>query len=479
MTFFTILTIVEWAIRLIMVPVILRRRFPSATYAVTWLSVIFFIPEIGLIFYLMFGSNRLGRKRVKLHRQVILQMRSDKRLAGQKRHIHRPTIDDSQLPLILQAEQIGGMQILGGNHVELINDYRVTVDRLIADIDAATHHVHLLFYIFADDQTGRRVAEALVRAQKRGVQCKVLADAAASRATFHVRGLVHYFQQNQIRAIPMLPVNPIRRKLARLDLRNHRKVAIIDGRIGYTGSQNIVNPDYGLRNTPNFVDLMGRFTGLVVNQLQIVFLEDWAFETGEELDDPAYLPDQPATGDVSAQTVPTGPSEDEVDALPRVLLTAFHAARRRIVITTPYLVPDEPTFLALAMAADRGVEVDLVVPERCDHPLVDAAAKSYYEPLMKAGINLHLHQNGILHAKTTTVDDSFALLGTSNMDIRSFYLNFEVNVLMYGAPVTRALRAEQMRYIQESRKLTLEQWMQRPSWRRYLDSAAALLSPLL
>lgn len=468
--------VVEWLIRLGMVPVILRRRFVPAT-SLAWLSVIFFLPIVGLVVYLLIGSGRLSRRRVRLHRDVVARTRTESRMAGQRPHRVRPQTDPTQQPMILQAERIGGMSILGGNNVELLADHDQTMGRLIEDIDGARHHVHLLFYIFAQDEVGRRVRDALVRAAGRGVQCRVLADATGSRSFFGRRGLAHDLRRRGVHTCPMLPVRLLRR-LERLDLRNHRKLAVIDGAAAYAGSHNLVRADYGHRRAGKWIDLSARFTGPIVNQLQIVFLEDWKFETDEDLDGPAYLPRLAPTGATVAQVVPTGPSK-ETESLLRVAVVAMNVARRRIVISTPYLVPDEPTSLGLRMAAERGVQVDLVVPQRSDHPLVNAAGRAYFEPLLEAGVHIHLHQPGMLHAKTMTVDDSFALLGSSNLDIRSFYLNFELNVLLYGPQITRELRFAQTRYISESIEVDLHQWRRRPVLARYLTSAAALLSPLL
>ncbi len=490
MTFWLAYTLVEWAIRIVMVPVILRRRFKPTT-GLAWLSLIFFLPELGLACYLLVGGHRLGRKRVRLHRQTVAAMRSSQRLAGQGRHRKHPVIETAHAPVIKQVESIGGFNILGGNDVEFLGDSETVVRRLIEDIAQAQHHVHLLFYIFANDETGKRVCDAMIEAQKRGVACRVLADAAGSWRFFKRQGLATYLREHGVAVRPMLPVAPLRRKLSRLDLRNHRKLAVIDGHIAYTGSQNIVNADYGHKDL-RWVDLMGRYTGPIVLQLQIVFLEDWMFETGEDLDMPDVLPvlgsvpPPDATPQVHglvahgvwAQTVPTGPNH-ETEALPRALLAAINAAQRHIIITTPYLVLDEPTSLALAMAADRGVETTLVVPQRSDHPLVAAAGRAYYEELLENGVHVFRHQTGLLHAKTMTVDDSLALLGSSNLDVRSFYLNFELNVLMYGSTVTRKLRQLQQGYLKDAVSVDLDQWRKRPARLRYAERTAALLSPLL
>ncbi|MEX0776426.1 MAG: cardiolipin synthase [Phycisphaeraceae bacterium] len=476
MSWWMIWTLSEWAIRLLMIPIILRRRMTPVT-SLAWLAVVFLSPELGVVLYLLLGSNHLGRRRRRRHRRVVATMRSEARLAIQLAHAARPTIEIMHQPIVIQSEAIGGFNILGGNNVEFLDDQEGTINRLVQDIDAARHHVHILVYIFACDQTGRRIVEALCRASARGVTCRVLVDAAGSWGFFGRNGLAHQLAAANVRCLPVLPAAPLRRKLARLDLRNHRKLVVIDAKVAYSGSQNICDAEYGTRHL-RWVDLMGRFTGPIVTQLQMVFLEDWAFETGEELDGEELLAPPMPTGQVSAQAVPTGPNY-ESQTLPRVILTALNVAQRKVIMTTPYLVPDEPTTLALAMALDRGVEVSLVVPRKGDHWLVAAAGRAYYEELLELGVQIYEFDRGLLHAKTMTVDDSFALLGSSNLDIRSFYLNFELNVLLYGPEITAKMRFAQMRYIAESTLLDRDTWAKRPMAQRAFERVAALGSPLL
>lgn len=473
----TIFHWIEWLIRLGMLLIILGRRL-APTVSLAWLCLIFFEPVVGLAVYLLIGNHRLARRRIRLHREFLRSRAGDLSEQAHKSHVTRPPLDPAQQQLVLQAECIGGMDIIGGSDMLLIDTNEQLIHRLVADLDAAIDHAHLLYYIFAPDDTGRRVADALARAARRGVACRLLVDAVGSRSLFGRKGLARWLEDHGVRVVPALPVNPIRRPLARIDLRNHRKLAVIDGRIAYAGSHNIVNPDYGHPRAGIWIDLTARFTGPIVAELQSVFLDDWAFETDQPPDQPNLFPTPTPTGDIAAQCVPTGPSQHN-DTLQRVLIAAINSARHRLLITSPYLVPDEPTTLALAMAVDRGAEVSIVLPQRSDHPLVNAAARAHFDELLASGVNLYLYQPAMLHAKTMTVDDSFALLGSSNLDIRSFYLNFELNVLLYGPAVTASLRFAQQRYIADSLPIDRPTWARRPAIKRYLDSAAALASPLL
>ena len=473
---FLAIPVIEWGIRIVMTMVILRRRLAPVT-SLAWLAVIFFMPLVGLPVYLLVGVSYLGQRRVKSHRLVAGQAQSQARMELMKNHALRPEMGSEQEAMISQAQRMSGNLILGGNAVELLPDTTGYIDRLVADIDAAQHHVNLLYYIWRPDVLGSRVVEALMRAQKRGVICRVLVDAVGSKPLLRSH-CARQLREAEVQVVAMLPVRLWRRKLARMDLRNHRKIAVIDGSVAYAGSHNLVVEDYGHRRAGKWIDLSARFTGPITAQLQIVFLEDWQFETEERLDFPELFPTPVKCGEVPAQVVPTGPNHPS-DSFQRVLLSALNSARRKIIITTPYLVPDEPTMLALSMAADRGVEVRIAIPRRSDHPLVGAAGRAYYEQLMESGVNIHRCYTGLLHAKTLTVDDNFALLGSANLDIRSFYLNFEINVLLYGPQITGRLRFAQQDYLAQAELLNLESWRQRPAARQYMEAAAALLSPLL
>ena len=468
--------IAEWSIRIVMIAVILRRRFAPGT-ALAWLVLVMFLPEFGLAVYLLLGVNYLGRRRARSHRLAVTQARARQNPDRLARFVTRPEIDPQQRNMIRQAERISGNPIVAGNDAELISDADTLCDRLTADIDAAQHHAHLLYYIFSPDSIGQRIGDALIHARQRGVTCRLLADAVGSRPLFR-SGLYRDLLSHGVEVHDMLPASPWRRKLARIDLRNHRKLAVIDGHTAYAGSHNAVNDDYGHKHAGKWIDLSGRFTGPIVAQYQQLFCEDWAFETDQTLAGDDLFPPIEPTGEIAAQLVPTGPNH-EGESFRRVLVAALAAAQRHIIMTTPYLVLDEPTLLALAMASDRGARVDLVVPSKSDHPLVAAAGRYYYQTLLEAGVHIHTYNGGMLHAKTITVDDAFALLGSANLDIRSFYLNFEVNVLLYGAQVTQHLRFAQQRYLSQCDPVVLSAWRKRSVIQQYAEGAASLFSPLL
>jgi len=463
----------EWVIRLVMLPVVVQRRDPSS--ATTWLLIIFFFPYFGLVLYLLIGENRLPRRRVEQHANLLRELQAIVERFRSHPNIVRPNLGQRAELAVTLAEKLADLPILGGNNVEFMTETDEVIDRLVADIDAAEDHVHLLFYIYADDATGRRVMDALAEAVKRGVTCRVLADAVGSRPMF--KTLATKMRDAGIELHAMLPVNLFRRNVARIDLRNHRKMAIIDGKTAYAGSQNIVDANYGHKDLA-WHDMMMRLTGPITLEVQAVFLQDWYFETGEVLDNQRVFPDPQVCGETPIQTLPSGPSY-ETENYQRMVVAGLYAARKQVTITTPYFVPDEPLMQAMQVAVLRGVEVNVIVPSRCDQFTVGAAARAYYDDFLVQGGNLYLYTDGLLHAKTITIDDGMALVGSSNFDNRSFALNFELNMLLYGPQVTEELLARQRYYLQQSTPLDLEEWRKRPALAKLIENTARLLSPLL
>src|SRR5262249_50006280 len=462
----------EWAIRLPMLVVIPFRRTPAA--AKGWLLLIFFEPWVGLLLYLLIGRAKLTRwQREQLARLPGAMAGVVRRLTSDPNVFH-PEVGPALSRAVTLAENLGGMPILGGNAVELLTDYDGIIARLVADIDGAQNHAHLLFYIFADDRATAPVVEALGRAAARGVRCRVLADAIGSRPG--LRTLRPKLTALGVEVREMLPVRLWPWKKARLDLRNHRKIAVIDGRVGYTGSQNLVAAAF--KEGITYEELMVRVTGPVVLDLQYVFAADWFLETSEVLDGEAEFPCPEIAGSVAAQALASGPAFPTQNNQ-RLIVALVHGARKRVVLTTPYFIPDEPLLQALQTAALRGVDVHLVVSEKGDQLIVHLAQGSYYEELLEAGVHIHLHRGKFLHAKHLSVDDSVAQIGTSNLDIRSFALNAEVMLMIYDSGLVARLAAEQERYFANSRLLTLAAWGQRPFRSKLAQNLARLLSPLL
>jgi len=463
----------EWFVRIVMLFVVIRRRRPAA--AMAWLLVIFFQPWVGIILYALIGRNRLPRRRSRQHARMLEHLREVTHRLEKLPYVQTPLLGPVAATATALARKLSHMPILGGNDLEIVSRTSEVIDRLAADIDLAERHVHLLFYIFAPDESGRRIADALIRAAGRGVACRVLADAVGSRPLFKKLG--PELAAAGVEIHEALPVGIFRRRLARLDMRNHRKLAVIDGRVAWTGSQNIINETYGHRDLV-FEDLMVRVQGPVVLELQMVFLADWQFNVAQVPDSDDILPEPVPRGAMLVQALPSGPNYP-TENYQRLVVAALHAAQHRVTITTPYFVPDEAVLQALQTAVLRGVSVEVILPRRSDHWLVCAATRAYYDDLFRIGVRIYLYEKGILHAKTISIDDKLALIGSSNFDIRSFALNFEINLVCYGRDVVERLFAHQRVYRTDSRRLSRRQWRQRPRLRIFGQTVAKLLSPLL
>jgi cardiolipin synthase len=462
----------EWTVRIVMLVVVPFRRSPDA--AKGWLLLIFFEPALGLMLYLLIGRPRLPDVRAARSTQFVEHAEPTLNRLARSPAIYHPETDPSFAPAVRLANALGEMPILGGNAVEVVTDYETIFARLVADIDAATSHVHLLFYIFADDAWSARIVAALARAEARGVECRILADCLGSRP--HFERMLPRLRAAGIEATETLPVGFFRRHTARIDLRNHRKIAVVDGRIGWTGSLNIVDPTFKPGLT--YEELMVRVTGPVVLELQAVFAGDWYLETGLLVADAEAFPEPAITGDVAAQVLPSSPAFPHENAQ-QLIVALIHAARHRVVITTPYFVPDAALLQAMTSAVLRGVDVRLVVPAQDDQILVCMAQKSYYAELLRAGVRICRYGVRFLHAKHATFDDAAAWIGSSNMDIRSFALNAEVTLLCYDPRVCAKLAAEQERYFRDGAWIDPIAWDRTALPRQVAWNLARLLSPLL
>jgi cardiolipin synthase len=462
----------EWVIRLVMLVYVPQRRSPSAARA--WLLLIFLLPWPGMLVYWIIGRPYLPRRRVELQTRISKLIRDEQAARLRPGMAVQPDLPPQYAHVVQLAQNLGDFHILGGNAIELIDDYAGAIARLVADVDAAQHHVHLLYYIFADDATGNQVGDALIRAASRGVACRVLMDGRGSRPA--LRTLAPRLRKAGVEVVALLPARLIRIRTARLDLRNHRKIAVIDGRIGYTGSQNIIDADF--KRPLVYEDLVVRVTGPVAMQLQAVLLADHFIETGRGIHDAEVFPDCPPQGSSAAQLLPSGPGYPHENNQ-RFLVSLIHAATSRVVITSPYFVPDDPFVQAMTTAVLRGVEVHLIAPRQIDQYLVGLGQRSFYDELLDGGVHVHSYTRGFLHAKHVSIDDAIALVGTSNMDIRSFMLNAEVMLVVYDRAVVADLRRIQDRYIADSVEITPEAWRRRPAVVKVLQNTARLADSLL
>jgi cardiolipin synthase len=468
----------EFLIRLVLIVIVLIRPNARPATTVAWVLLLVAIPIVGLIAYLMFGEVRLGRRRARRHREIKSKIDSCKTLITSTTHRQHAEVPVRFESIAILAESVGDDLVRGGNYIKLIGDTDLFIQSLIEDIDAATHHCHLLFFIFGTDHSSQRVIDALGRAAQRGVTCRLLVDAVGSKL-FLRSELRRTATDMGVNIVEALPVSALRMLFARVDIRNHRKIVVIDGRISYTGSHNISDAEFAVkaRYAP-WVDAIVRVEGPVTRDLQILFIQDWFMDTDESLDalleiEPPYFEDG-----VLAQVLGSGPSTYN-EAIRQLLQTALHAAREEIILTTPYFVPDEATVTSLCTSAHRNVDTTLVVPARNDSPLVAAASRCHYSTLLASGVRICEYTRGLLHSKTLSIDRDLAIIGTANLDRRSFELNFEVTLVVYDYDFSSELRFMQRSYMYDSREVDPVAWPRRFWGRRLVENAAGTLSPLL
>lgn len=462
----------EWPIRLAMLVYVPQRRSPAA--ARTWLLLIFLLPWAGLALYVAVGRINYSRRR----REILKLFRQRQREAQEQLPPSLTICPQEPTPMAFAAAQLakrlGGFEMLRGNAVEVLTDYGGSLDRLVADIDSASHHIHILTYIFGDDREGQRVASALGRAAKRGVHCRVLMDGFGSKIA--LKRLAPKMRSEGVEVIALQEFHLFSRERTRADLRNHRKIAVFDGRIGYIGSQNIVQPEF-VPGHPN-EEILLRVEGPVVMELQAMFLVDRLMETGDPIAEERHFQAMKVMGPVCAQALPSSPGYT-LPSTETLMVWLIHQARRRVVVTTPYFVPETDFVEALRTASLRGVETHVIVSKHANQALTQLAQQSYYEQLLESGIKIHLYKPRFLHAKMLTVDDTLAVVGSSNIDIRSFALNAEASLLLHGEELLAKLRSIDERHLADSDLLTAEEWAKRPLLKRVAQNVARLADSFL
>ncbi|GIW89215.1 MAG: cardiolipin synthase A [Isosphaeraceae bacterium] len=471
---------IDWLIRLgLSARVIMRRRPVGVTLA--WLVIVLAAPVVGALVYLLVGELRLGRDRAARARWI--HEPYARWLRGLPDRYPLPIDPDRPEPALARLIQAGiDIPVLPGNELTLLSTTDAIFERLIADIDATTQTCHLAFYIWQPGGWGDRIADAVQRAAGRGVDCRVLLDAIGS-AAFFKSTLVPRLRAAGVEVVAALPARPWRFLFERLDLRLHRKIAVFDNQVAYTGSMNLVDPRLFKQGAGvgHWIDAMARLRGPAVEALTVTFIEDWELETGSvcgTIDRKPNSAPQPLAGASFVQVVPSGPTSHPA-LMKAVLLQTIYEARQELILTTPYFVPDEALVTALASAALRGVAVHLVVPAKNDSKLVDLASRAFEGDLAEAGVKIHLFEGGLLHTKSITADGQMSLFGSLNLDPRSLALNFEITLAVYDPDFTARLCALQRSYIADSRDFDLTAWRTRPWGTRFAENTARLAGPLL
>lgn len=475
------LLVVDNVIRVVALFVVPRNRRPTSGMA--WLMAIFLFPVPGLLFFLLIGGNRLPKRRREKQAEAtrIIGEVADREEAALGTDLDR--LPSGVANAVVLGRSLGAQPMVRGNSASICIDYEESIARMAAAIREARRYVYIEFYILVLDEATADVFEAMREAVDRGLEVRVLLDHVSAVRNPGAKRTRRKLDEIGVSWAYLLPVRPWRGEWQRPDLRNHRKLVVIDGEVGFMGSQNLVDASYNkssnLRRGLFWRDLMVRVEGPAALGLEAVFLSDWYVETGEAL---RHLVDDPLrtvhAGELDCQVLPSGPGFGSENNL-QVFVSLLYAAKHRISITSPYFVPEGAIMHALRAATARGIDVELFVSEIGDQAVVYHAQRSYYEELLTAGVRIFMYEPPyILHSKHFTIDDRVAVVGSSNMDQRSFNLNMEVSMVVHGESFVRELDEVNARYHAQSRELTLEEWRAQPLRRRLFDGLARLTSAL-
>jgi cardiolipin synthase len=461
-------------IAVLMRAVLRPHREPASRLA--WIIVILVVPIIGMIAYLLIGEARLspGRKaRARAIEATLPRPEGDDAAAR--------TLADSRhgAPFAL-ARTVNRLSPTGGNSATVAHDSNAAIDSMVEDVDSAERSVHACFYIWLADGNGLKIKDAFIRAARRGVAVRGLADALGSRRLINSPHWQEMIDSGCEMRVAFPVGNPLWTLIrGRVDLRNHRKLLVIDNRIAWCGSQNAADPEFRIkpRYAP-WVDIMTRWEGPAARQCQYLFVSDWMGEHGEDLSGLLTEPASPGSGDVIAQVLGTGPTLS-FDAMPACFSEMIHSAREELIVTTPYFVPDEQLLFALTSAARRGVHTIMIFPKRNDSRIVAGISRSYYHDLISAGVEIYEFRPGLLHAKTMVVDGVVGIIGSANLDRRSFELNFENNIMFADRAFAAAVRTRQNEFLAQSDRVSeaeVASWsIATRLWQNLLDT----LSPII
>ena len=474
--------VIEYIVKIIAVGVVPENRRPSSSSA--WLLLILFVPIVGIPAFLLLGSPYINQRRARIQAE-----------ANELMHEGADDLPDVPPSLVAAPEfvsvaQLGraltALPMVTGDSHGVISDYEDSIERMAELVDGAHEYVHVEIYIMAWDQTTDVFFRALERASARGVEVRVLFDHIGSRKYPGFHRLGKRLNAAGIEWHLMLPFIPWRGKARRIDLRNHRKLLVIDGRRAMMGSQNMIDSSYLNRKNSqigrNWHDIMVELSGPIVAGIEAAFSTDWYSESGQALGIRPYERDgvEPEVGGATSamQLIPSGPGFTTSPNL-KVFTSMMYLAQKRLAIVSPYFVPDESLLAAVETAARRGVDVELYVSEQADQYMADRAQSSYYRSLLEAGVRIFLYPKpAVLHTKCFIVDDIYAVMGSSNMDMRSFGLNYEISLLTTGGDLVDDIVDVVAGYQDVSRELTLEEWEKRPWPRRYMESVMRLTSSL-
>lgn len=476
----TLLLVSYWLLIVSVTLRILIKRRPT-TFVAAWLLIIYIIPIVGIILYLLLGDTYIGKQRAKRAqkmRSTITQFIQD---LTNFPTIFANEVNDVAKPLFQLCKHQTGLHGINGNHIDLISTTNGIFNSLIDDINQAKFNIEMVFYIWNKGGRANEVEYALIRATKRGVKCRILLDSAGSRQ-FLYTNRCKLMREAGIEIVECLKVNLFRFMFRRLDLRQHRKMVIIDNHIAYTGSMNIVDPLFFKqnKNVGEWVDIMIRMSGPITILMGAIFASDWQLETGKKLLLPQVtdFAEQPEQKRHIMQVIPSGPGYAE-NMIQQALLTAIYSAQQEIIFTTPYLVPSEDLLHAICTAAQRGVLVKIIIPKKNDSLMVDWASRAFYNDLLESGVKLYQFKNNLLHTKSVLIDQQLSLVGTVNLDMRSLWLNYELTTVIDDSEFAQNLNLILNQYLAQSDELSLSVWNNRPFWNYIIERLFYFFAPLL
>lgn len=476
-----LIPVIMWSLTVtITLRLITKKQSVSAT--LSWLMIVYLIPVVGILAYLVIGEINLGKRRGDSFKR--LQPKFMAWFQQFKSCGHLININNNLLykPIFDLAQNRLGIPCVLGNELHIYDSPETIMQSIINDINQAQSSINMTFYIWFNGGMVDEVMQALVRARTRGVAIHILLDSVGSRAFFKSQNY-QYMRQHGIEITEALHVNLLRVFLRRIDLRQHRKIIVIDNQISYTGSMNMVDPSCFKQDAHvgKWIDIMVRITGPVSSVLNGLHAWDWEIESEKAL--PLILPPCPSLDMLQShshaiQIIASGPSFPD-DLMAQSLSLAIFSARQTITITTPYFVPSHGIVEALRIAALRGVDVNLIIPKRNDSTMVKWASRSFFDELLAVGVKIYQFEKGLLHTKSMLVDNKLALVGTVNMDMRSFRLNFEVTMVVEDKSFANEIAILHENYLQTATLMDYQQWQKRPLSARIIEKIFFLFSPLL
>lgn len=472
-----IITLSGYLLTLLLVPFVLLQRKPNPVSTLAWIMAIIDLPFIGGAMFLMFGINRVNRRAAgkQAAREFIgtqLPPLAPYELLPGPVEEFGPQVQR----LLKLSNRVCNMRPCAGNQIELLADTNRTLGLMEQAILNAKESIHLEYYIWQPDRTGKKLRDLLIQKAKEGVAVRFLYDGFGSLALS--KSFLQPMHDAGIKAVPFVPGRTLIERWS-FNLRNHRKITVVDGKIGFTGGMNIGDEYLGLSPSWGYWrDTHLKLLGPTVLQLQQVFAEDWYFATNEPLTGQEWHPAPLEPGDEVAQVISGGPDRDE-DVFHSVFFTAINEAREQINLATCYFCPTQPLMTALETAALRGVKVRLLLAGPKTYPATLLAGRSYYQSLLDSGVEIYEYHGGLFHAKTLSIDGVWSLVGSPNFDSRSLFLNFEVGVVMYGPRMALRLDDQFEHDLAKAQRIDPAIWARRPLRRRLLEQTVKLFSPVL